>query len=582
MKEYLTDAGRNMLAGMLAGEYTIRYTKIQMGDGRLSTSQYYKKMTELINPITSLDIHSVVVTADNIVKIAAIFSNENLTSGFYYREKGIFATDGKNEILFAYANSGSDAEWIEPPTVELVEKKIVSLYKEYQDTETELDIKVKSGIYLATDDAAEMYATKDEMEEKVSKGDIINNLTTTITGKALDAAQGKVLKKLITDIVEELSKYLPLTGGELTGRLEIPANWTGGGLHINALSGDGICIWGDNEGGNIRIYSPASLETPRYYEIDAYSGGLRVYTTPVDTWSMTVPLQIKPDGIQVSTINGKKINTADTTVFNGIPVIMGDGVMEIGRYLDFHYNNDTPSTTDKSARVSVNTNGELETSGSFVANGSLVATREVILGNGEYLHTVTGGNGNGIKFTFFTNPLFQILPEVDNVAALGHSSYRFAEVRAVNIYMSSGTAVTSDRRYKNTEELLDDELMLDFVMSLKPKSFKYNDGDSGRKHYGLIAQDVEKAMQENNINSQDFAGLIIENLTEPEEYEEKNEEGEIEKKQRLVETGETKYDLRYEEFIALLISVIQQQQRRLDEVSSKLKKMESMIYKSDV
>lgn len=181
MKEYLTDAGRDMLAGMLAGEYTIRYTKVEMGDGALSTSQHYKKMTALVNTIASLDVDSVVVTPDNIVKIAAVFSNKELTSGFYYREKGIFATDGKNEVLFAYANSGSDAEWIEPPTVEIIEKKIMSLYKEFQDTETDLKIQIKSGIYVSTDD---FNAALNELEGKYAKKDLYDNTTINVGRKA--------------------------------------------------------------------------------------------------------------------------------------------------------------------------------------------------------------------------------------------------------------------------------------------------------------------------------------------------------------------------------------------------------------
>lgn len=187
MKEYLTDAGRDMLAGMLAGEYTIRYTKVEMGDGALSTSQHYKKMTALVNTIASLNVDSVVVTPDNIVKITAVFSNKELTSGFYYREKGIFATDGKNEVLFAYANSGSDAEWIEPPTIELVEKKIVSLYKEYQDTETELKIEVKSGVYATTDIAS-------------------------TTDNGLMSKEDKIKLNGLDDSIESVKSFIPLFG----------------------------------------------------------------------------------------------------------------------------------------------------------------------------------------------------------------------------------------------------------------------------------------------------------------------------------------------------------------------------------
>lgn len=199
MKEYLTDAGRDMLAGMLAGENTIKYTKVQMGDGTLSTSQHYKKMTALVNVVATLDVDSVVVTSDNIVKIAAVFTNKELTSGFYYREKGIFATDGKKEVLFAYANSGSEAEWIEPPTVELVEKKIVSLYKEYQDTETELKIEVASGIYTTTDDFKKKSDEISEEFEKIEKSyePITKNLCNALDGMPELSTTSQIISVLL-------------------------------------------------------------------------------------------------------------------------------------------------------------------------------------------------------------------------------------------------------------------------------------------------------------------------------------------------------------------------------------------------
>lgn len=199
MKEYLTDAGRDMLAGMLAGENTIKYTKVQMGDGTLSTSQHYKKMTALVNVVATLDVDSVVVTSDNIVKVAAVFTNKELTSGFYYREKGIFATDGKKEVLFAYANSGSEAEWIEPPTVELVEKKIVSLYKEYQDTETELKIEVASGIYTTTDDFKKKTDEISEEFEKIEKSydPITKNLCNALDGMPELSTTSQIISVLL-------------------------------------------------------------------------------------------------------------------------------------------------------------------------------------------------------------------------------------------------------------------------------------------------------------------------------------------------------------------------------------------------
>lgn len=181
MIEYLTDAGREMLSQMIAGKKPISYTKIQMGDGVITTSYDKRTMTSLINPIVTLDVESVSVTTENVIKITGVFSNESLTSGFYYREKAIFASDGENEILFSYANAGSESEWIEPPTVEIIEKKIMSLYKEFQDTETDLKIQIKSGIYVSTDD---FNAALNELEGKYAKKDLYDDTTINVGRKA--------------------------------------------------------------------------------------------------------------------------------------------------------------------------------------------------------------------------------------------------------------------------------------------------------------------------------------------------------------------------------------------------------------
>lgn len=185
--------------------------------------------------------------------------------------------------------------------------------------------------------------------------------------------------------------------------------------------------------------------------------------------------------------------------------------------------------------------------------------------------------GYGLKYTYFTNPQLQILPTKDNVTNLGHSSYRFAEFRCNNIYISSGTAVTSDRRYKDDIKELNDELTFKFIMSLIASSYKYKDGESGRTHYGLIAQDVEKIMTELGMTMQDFAGVVIEKLTKEVKVETVNDDGETVIEKRLEETGEIKYDLRYEEFIAPLIKVVQMQQVKIDSMEERLSKLEEKL-----
>ena len=152
MVEYITDDGKEMLSQMMSGNIKINFTKIQMGDGYLKVGQSKRSMTELVNLVKEVEIYRVNISNENVISIMGIFENTDITSGFFFREKGIYASDGNNEILFAYANDGDGAEYINPPTIESIEKQIISLITIFQDTETEIKINVYSGIYALYED----------------------------------------------------------------------------------------------------------------------------------------------------------------------------------------------------------------------------------------------------------------------------------------------------------------------------------------------------------------------------------------------------------------------------------------------
>ena len=158
-------------------------------------------------------------------------------------------------------------------------------------------------------------------------------------------------------------------------------------------------------------------------------------------------------------------------------------------------------------------------------------------------------------------------PNGDNKLYLGQSGARWRTVYAVN-----GSINTSDRNKKKDIEELDD-FARDFIMALKPVSYKRIDGD--RTHYGMIAQDVEDSMTEFGMTSMDFAGLC-KDTKDVEYYEEEvNEDGEVFKmlKHRKIE-GEFDYGLRYEEFIAPMIKTIQLQQQEIEMLKQRLGALE--------
>ncbi|MCI8319294.1 MAG: hypothetical protein HFG96_12475 [Lachnospiraceae bacterium] len=71
---------------------------------------------------------------------------------------------------------------------------------------------------------------------------------------------------------------------------------------------------------------------------------------------------------------------------------------------------------------------------------------------------------------------------------------------------TSGSAVTSDERVKNSFKTLDE--FDDVFMDIETCAFKYNQGVSGRYHFGAKAQQVRDAFLSHGYTTQDFAGLV--------------------------------------------------------------------------
>lgn len=133
-------------------------------------------------------------------------------------------------------------------------------------------------------------------------------------------------------------------------------------------------------------------------------------------------------------------------------------------------------------------------------------------------------------------------PIVDNKMRLGSSSCRWTTIYAIN-----GTINTSDRNEKEKITELNSKIT-DFVLKLKPVSYKFKVGK--RTHFGLVAQDVEETMTELGMTDMDFGGLCKDKKENSDEYT---------------------YGLRYEEFIAPLIYMVQKLQKEVEELKGRIK-----------
>lgn len=162
-----------------------------------------------------------------------------------------------------------------------------------------------------------------------------------------------------------------------------------------------------------------------------------------------------------------------------------------------------------------------------------------------------------LKFTQFSNSL-QILPSKSNTCAIGHTEIPFGEIVAKNIYNSSGLITSSDRNKKKEFKDITSELAQKIIDGLFPVSFKYKEGDSGRRHFGLIAQDVEELLKKLKIDSKDFSPLI-------KHFPNKEVENKDGSKSIVTDyEAEAEYYLRYEGFISLIIKYIQELKKEIE------------------
>lgn len=161
-------------------------------------------------------------------------------------------------------------------------------------------------------------------------------------------------------------------------------------------------------------------------------------------------------------------------------------------------------------------------------------------------------------------------PTTNNKTTIGTTSYRF-----YGGYFGQACNTSSDVRLKDNIIPLDSELSMflsgdnsnifeKFFFKLIPKAYSLKMENSteheGRMHIGMIAQDVEKALNECNLNEKNVAYLTHSYWIDDKTGEEKDE-----------------YSLRYEEFIALNIHMIQKAHKKIDEQQKEIDVLKNQV-----
>lgn len=152
-----------------------------------------------------------------------------------------------------------------------------------------------------------------------------------------------------------------------------------------------------------------------------------------------------------------------------------------------------------------------------------------------------------------------------------------------NVYNSSGVITTSDRNKKHDIEEISDDFSKAIIDGLIPSSFKFNDGSSGRTHFGIIAQDLEKLLELLGISTTDFAPLVKEYPDKEVEIENPDYDENDENSQKYINKLEKDYDaepiynVRYEEFIMILVKYCQCLKKKDLDLEKRLSELEEKV-----
>ncbi|MHC1747425.1 MAG: hypothetical protein AB9856_03435 [Cellulosilyticaceae bacterium] len=119
-----TNKGRLLQAKAETG-IKLNFSKIAIGDGEL-TGQSILELTDLVRKKKDISISGIKLMQAGYASIRGKFTNNDINTGFYFRELGLYAIDPEvGEILYCYGNAGALAEYIPPiGGSEIIEKQI--------------------------------------------------------------------------------------------------------------------------------------------------------------------------------------------------------------------------------------------------------------------------------------------------------------------------------------------------------------------------------------------------------------------------------------------------------------------------
>lgn len=386
-----------------------------------------------------------------------------------------------------------------------------------------------SGIYKTLQDA---YDKIDENDKLIQSWCSENDKTLINGGKIyMDKAFAESIFATKEIVATGSIKGASLSGGKIEGAY---IETISGKIGPFKLSNSGLVS--DKTSG---IHVPYSATDPNY---DTHSGYIEIgRSDPNNKWQ--APIYI-----------------SETS-----PSVCNSRLLADGLYVNGEYVYGTECITS-----SLITYGGAKIQGDLNVGGTLTA-RNVDIG----IYALLGGPG----------PVTIIDPASDkngevyfgaNKANSAGSTTSYLRGRNVRIYAhgdkggvylgSSGShAITSDENLKNIFDI--DDRYESFFNNINPVAYQYKVGH--RTHLGFGARAIENALQDANLTTEEFAGILIDRDVSVGEDEIMSPDG--------ATHFDEIYSLRYEEFIALNTYMIKKQQGIIEDLTHRIESIENTL-----
>lgn len=219
MELKLTPPGLSLMYLSIAGEASIEFTAIQLGNG----ADAGENTSSLSNPLLTVELSGCDV-GDSFVTLTGTFSNNNISDGFRATELGVLAKDPSNKdevLLYAYSYTPDDqADYIPSGKDRILESQMDVLV--YIGNAKNVTASISESLVYASQEAFEAHV-RDQSNphhvtaEQVGLGNVQNaapeDMTAAFTETALSSVTnitsgerfGSILQKIRTAIASLIS-----------------------------------------------------------------------------------------------------------------------------------------------------------------------------------------------------------------------------------------------------------------------------------------------------------------------------------------------------------------------------------------